>query len=54
MMKKLFNSLGDGGVYASLPVKAAFEDLFSIYDEFQNLVEPSAYLGQDEHGRKIR
>ena len=39
-MKKLLNmSLGDGGVHASSPVKAVFEEHFSIYDEFQKLLE---------------
>ena len=31
-------SLGDGGVDTSSPVKAVFEELFSIYDEFQKLI----------------
>ena len=52
-MKKLFN-LGDGGVDTSSPIKTAFENLFAIYDEFQQLLEQSAYVGQDEHGRNIR
>ena len=52
-MKKLFN-LGDGVVTTSSPMKTAFEMLFTIYDEFQQLLEPSAYVGQDEDRRSIR
>jgi hypothetical protein len=53
--QKLLNiSLGDGRVDTSSPVKAVFEELFSIYDGFQKLLEPSAYVGQDEQGRRIR
>ena len=52
-MKKLFN-LGDGGVDTSSPIKTALENLFSIYDEFQQLLEQSAYVVQDENGRNIR
>ena len=53
--QKLLNiSLGDGRVDTSSPVKAVFEELFSVYDGFQKLLEPSAYVGQDEQGRRIR
>ena len=45
---------GDGGMHASSPVQVIYEELFSIYDEFQKQLEPSAYVGQDEQGRRIR
>ena len=47
-------SRGDGGVHASSPVQVVCEELFSIYDEFQKQLESSAYVGQDEQGRRIR
>ena len=47
-------SFGSEGVDTLLPVWIAFNNLFTIYDEFQKLMEPSGYTNQDKNGRKIR
>jgi hypothetical protein len=54
MMKKMFGIGGEEGVDTLPPTKKAFENLFTIYDEFQKLLETSAYIAEDENGRKIR
>ena len=53
-MKKMFGIGGEEGVDPLPPTKKAFENLFTIYDEFQKLLELSAYIAEDENGRKIR
>ena len=54
MMKKMFGLGGGEGVDTLPPMKKAFENLFTIYDEFQTLMETSAYIAEDKNGRKIR
>jgi hypothetical protein len=54
MMKKMFGIGGEEGVDTLSPTKKSFEKLFTIYDEFQKLLELSAYIAEDENGRKIR
>jgi hypothetical protein len=54
MMKKMFGLGGGEGVDTLPPMKKAFENLFTIYDEFQTLMETSAYIAEDKDGRKIR
>ena len=53
MMKKLLG-LGEDGVHASSPIKTAFENIFTIYDGIQSLLETSAYVVQDVDGRNVR
>ena len=54
-MSRLLNiSRGDGGVHASAPVQVVYEEILSVYDEFQKQLEPSAYVGHDEKGRRFR
>ena len=54
MMKKIFGLGGEEGVDTLPLIKKSFENLFTIYDAFQNLLELSAYIAEDENGRKIR
>ena len=55
-MNRFMNiSRGDGGGFASAPaVQEVYEEIFSVYEEFQKHLEPSAYMGLNENGRKIR
>ena len=53
MMKKMFN-IGGEGVDTVPPVRTAFDNLFTIYEEFQQLMELSAYVAEDKDGRNVR
>ena len=55
-MSRLLNiSRGDGGGPASAPaVQEVYEEILSVYDEFQKHLESSAYVGLDEKGRRFR
>jgi vacuolar-type H+-ATPase subunit H len=54
MMKKIFGIGGEEGVDTLPLIKKSFENLFTIYERFQNLLELSAYTAEDENGRRIR
>ena len=54
MKKFLETSFGSKGVDTLPPVRIAFNNLFTVYDGFQKLMEPSAYIPEDKDGRKIR
>ena len=54
MMKKMFGIGGEEGVDTLPPIKKVFDNIFTIYNEFQTLMENSAYISEDEEGRKIR
>ena len=54
MMKKMFGLGGEEGVDTLPPIKKVFDNIFTIYDEFQTLMETSAYISEDKDGRKIR
>ena len=54
MKKFLETSFGSRGVDTSQPIRTAFDNLFAIYDDFQRLMETSAYTTVDKNGRKIR
>ena len=54
MKKLLETSFGGGGVDTSQPIKTAYDKLFAIYDNFQKLMETSAYMRMDKDGRKTR
>ena len=54
MKKLLETSFGGGGFDTSQPIKTAFDKLFAIYDNFQQLMETSAYITVDKNGRKTR
>ena len=53
MMKKMFN-IGGEGVDTVPPVRTVFDNLFTIYEEFQQLMELSAYVAEDKDGRNVR
>ena len=52
-MKKMFN-IGGEGVDTVPPVRTVFDNLFTIYEEFQQLMELSAYVAEDKDGRNVR
>ena len=52
-MKKMFN-IGGEGVDTVPPVRTAFDHLFTIDEEFQKLMELSAYVAEDKDGRNVR
>ena len=49
----MFN-IGGEGVDTVPPVRTVFDNLFTIYEEFQQLMELSAYVTENKDGRNVR